>query len=81
MQYVCSGLTGILMAMSALSQHSLAPSASLRNINPYVETTLADLAAKRLKTPLPRQALAYAHPFPHAASFGESIHLSVFPLY
>jgi len=67
------------MGMLALSQHLLAPIASLRNINPYVETTLADLAAKGLKTPLPRQASAHAHPDPHAASFGKAIHLSAFP--
>ena len=69
------------MAMLALSQHSLAPIASLRNTNPYVETTLADLAAKGLKTPLPRQATAHAHPDPPAANFGKFIHLYIFSLY
>ena len=65
-----AGLTGVLMAMSALSQHVIAPIASLRNINPYVGTTLADLAAKGLETPLPRQASGDAHRGPWAASYG-----------
>ncbi len=67
----CSGLTGILMAMSALIQHALAPVASLRNMNAYVGTTLADLTAKGLTAPLPRQPAGTAHCDAQAASFGE----------
>ena len=59
------------MATSAMMQHALAPIASLRNINAHVGTTLADLAAKGLKTPLPRQASGHAHPAVQPASFGE----------
>ena len=60
------------MVMSALSQHAMAPIASLCNINPYVATTLADLAAKGLETPLPRQVSGDASHNTGAASYGKS---------
>ena len=59
------------MAMSPLIQHALAPISSLRNINAYVGSTLADLASKGLETPVPRQPAGHVHHDALAASFGE----------
>lgn len=70
MLWFLTGLTGVLMAMSALTEQTSAPIVSLRNINPYVETTLADLAAKGVKMPLPRQSAGQAHAAATASCFG-----------
>ncbi len=59
------------MAMSPLVQHALAPIACLRSMNAYVGTTLADLAAKGLVTPVPRQPAGHLHHDAQAASFGK----------
>ena len=61
----------MLMAISALIEQTSAPIASLRNINPYVETTLADLAAKGVKMPLPRQSAGQAPAAATASCFGK----------
>ena len=71
MLWFLTGLTGVLMAMSALIEQTSAPIASLRNINPYVETTLADLAAKGVKMPLPRQSAGQAPAAATASCFGK----------
>ena len=71
MLWFLAGLTGVLMAMSALTEQTSAPIASLQNINPYVETSLADLAAKGVKMPLPRQAAGQAHAAATASCFGK----------
>lgn len=59
------------MAMSALKQHALAPIASLRHMNPYVDNTLADLAVKGLNISAPCQLSGLAQADAQAAGFGE----------
>ena len=43
------------MGMSAMAEQALVAIANLQDIIPYVETSLADLAAKGLQCWLPRQ--------------------------
>ncbi len=71
--WLLTGLTGLLMATSVLTEQISIPVASLRNVNPYVETTLADLKAKGVKMPLPRQSAGRAHAAGHDSCFGKHI--------
>ena len=56
-----AGLTGALMAMSAMAEQAVGSIANLRDINPYVETSLADIAAKGLQCWSPRQHAGHPH--------------------
>lgn len=51
----CTGLTGILAAMCTLTHRAAAAVNSLRNMNAYVSSTLADWPAKGLHAVVPRQ--------------------------
>ena len=51
----CTGLTGILVAMCTLTHQAAAAVNSLRNMNAYVSSTLADWPAKDLHAVVPRQ--------------------------
>ena len=50
-----AGLTGVLMAMATLGHKAAPPIACLRNINPYVDSTLAEWGRRRLHPAVPRQ--------------------------
>ncbi len=64
-----AGLTGILAAMSALTQRAAAPVNGLRNMNPYVSSTLMDWTSKGLRPVIPRQ-LAPGHDLHYDRSVG-----------
>lgn len=60
----CAGLTGLLLAATALSQQSVAPIKHLRNVNPYVTAAVADWERRSGRPLLPLQA----GPRPHVLS-------------
>ena len=69
----CAGLTGVLMGMSAMAEQALGAIANLRDINPYVQTSLADLAAKGLHCWLPRQHAGHPYSQPLVGCAGRSM--------
>ena len=76
-----AGLTGVLLATSALGQAALPPIANLRNLNPYVSAALADWQGRLALAAAPsRQKAPAAHfadgrssqPMAGTSSFGMS---------
>ena len=61
------------MGMSAMAEQALGAIANLRDINPYVETSLADLAAKGLRCWLPRQHAGHPCSRSHLGCAGRSM--------
>ena len=53
--YCDAGITGVLSAVCATVQRQAAPTISLRNVNPYVESTLRPYAGSRKRAQVPRE--------------------------
>ena len=90
MHAVAAGLTGLLMAMAALSNEAAPPIASLRSVNPYVGSTLAEWGGSGLHAAVPRQlapssallpGLCVGMSLPHRASLLQSDVLLAKPLW
>ena len=54
---MCAGLTGLLLALGTQRQQQLPPIVNLRDVNPYVASTIGDWHSRyRMPAALPRQA-------------------------